>query len=353
MPLDANSNEQLPLVTVIMPIRNEASYIARSLDAVLAQDYPGDRMEILVVDGMSEDGTRDFVAQEIARQENQGDAPQNPPKARIALLDNPGRIVPTAFNLGLGRARGNIIVRVDGHCEIAPDYVRQIVHRLSQREASAVGGPMSTIGENRVARAISVAQSSCFGVGGVAFRTGRKEGCYVDTVAFGGYRREVFERLGGFDEELVRNQDDEFNLRLTRGGGKIWLDPAIRSVYYSRAGFHSLWRQYFQYGFYKVRVMQKHRTVPAWRHLVPAMLVSGLALSLFFAAVSQNFFWFFLVIAPYAVANFSASLWASRKDWRMLPLVSLAFLTLQVAYGSGFLNGLWHWRKYWRMVLEG
>jgi glycosyltransferase involved in cell wall biosynthesis len=342
-----------PFVTVIMPIRNEGNYIVRSLNSVLAQDYPGDRMEILVVDGRSDDGTRDLVTQEIAQQEAQGDAPHIFPKARIELLDNPGRIVPTAFNIGLGRARGEIIVRVDGHCEIAPNYVRQIVNRLSQLEASAVGGPMSTIGENRAARAISVAQSSWFGVGGVAFRTGRKEGCYVDTVAFGGYRREVFERLGGFDEELVRNQDDEFNLRLTQSGGKIWLDPAIRSVYYSRAGFRSLWRQYFQYGFYKVRVMQKHRTVPAWRHLVPAMFVSGLALSLFCAAVSQNFFWFVLVIAPYIVANFSASLLASRQDWRMLPLVSLAFLTLHVAYGSGFLNGLWHWRKYWRRVPEG
>jgi glycosyltransferase involved in cell wall biosynthesis len=319
--------DDLPsFVTIIMPIRNEAGYIQRSLGSVLTQDYPGDRMEILVVDGMSDDATRDLVAQEIARQEHQDDAPQNPPKAHIALLDNPGRIVPTALNIGLSRARGDIIVRVDGHCEIAPDYVRQIVHRLSQREASAVGGPMTTIGENRVARAISMAQSSWFGVGGVAFRTGRKEGCYVDTVAFGGYLREVFSRIGGFDEELVRNQDDEFNLRLTRSGGKIWLDPAIRSVYYSRAGFPSLWRQYFQYGFYKVRVMQKHRTVAAWRHLVPALFVSGLALSLFFAAVSQNFFWFALVIRHCQIPRNSTRR-SKGKLTRYLPRATIANLT--------------------------
>lgn len=329
------SEDRYPFVTVIMPIRNEAAYIARSLGAVLAQDYPPDRLEILVVDGMSEDGTRDLVADLQIRN----------PQFVIRLLDNPARIVPTALNIGLRHARGEVIVRVDGHCEIAPDYVRRCVEGLQETGADCVGGVCITVGETSTARAIALAQSSWFGVGGVAFRTGRSTPGYVDTVPFGAYRREVFHRIGGFDEELVRNQDDEFNFRLTQAGGKIWLDPSIRSVYYSRASLRGLWRQYFQYGLYKVRVMQKRKGIPSWRLLVPPAFVLGLLGSALLAMAIREPLWALAVAAPYVMANLGASLWTARRDPLALPLLPLAFATLHLAYGLGFLWGLWRWRK--------
>ena len=258
------------LVSIIMPIRNEAAFIRRSLGSVLRQDYPLDRMEVLVVDGMSEDGTGDIVSSVVSergmrvlnspiRRPDPGSLPNDSQEAfiNIRLLDNPEHIVPVALNIGLKHSRGEVIIRVDGHCEIPPDYVRVCVENLEKTGADCVGGPMVTVGETSMARAIAAVQSSFFGVGGVAFRTGSEYGGYVDTLAFGAYRREVFDRIGGFDEELVRNQDDEFNFRLTQAGGKIWLDPSIRSIYYSRASLKGLWRQYFQYGLYKVRLIQK------------------------------------------------------------------------------------------------
>jgi glycosyltransferase involved in cell wall biosynthesis len=343
-----------------MPIRNEVAFIERSLGAVLAQDYPADRLQILVVDGISGDGTRDIVRQ-IIEQRTQSLAQESssivhrpssplrrPPS--IVLLDNPREIVPTAMNIALREARGDVIIRVDGHCEIAPDYVRRCLDALERTGADCVGGPMVTVGETGMAEAVAQAQSSPFGVGGVAFRTGSEEGRYVDTLAFGAYRRELFDRIGGFDEELVRNQDDEFNFRLTQAGGKIWLDPSIRSVYYSRADLGGLWRQYFQYGLYKVRVIQKRGGVPSWRHLVPGSFVLALALGLLLSLLTGRFLWLLGVLGPYAAANLVASVWTARRKLRLLPYLPPAFATLHFAYGLGFLWGLWHWRYHWSQL---
>jgi succinoglycan biosynthesis protein ExoA len=325
---------ELPLVTVIMPIRNEARYIARSLGAVLAQDYPADRIEILVVDGMSNDGTRAFVEQTACNA-----------KKHVMILDNPSRIVPPALNIALHHSHGEIIIRVDGHCEIAPDYIYRCVAALHETGADCVGGPLVTVGETTVARAIALAQGSAFGVGGVAFRTERNKHCLVDTLAFGAYRREVFERIGDFDEELVRNQDDEFNFRLTQAGGQIWLDPSIHSVYYSRASLAKLWQQYFEYGFYKVRVIQKRRAVASWRHLVPGVFVLCLAASLLLALLTGKPRWAFGVAGPYALANGIASVMHYRNDSRLLPLLPLTFFVLHLSYGLGFIRGLMYWQR--------
>jgi succinoglycan biosynthesis protein ExoA len=327
-----------PFVSVIMPIRNEARYIGWSLRAVLAQDYPADRMELLIVDGMSDDGTRAAIRQVIGSEEQQQAG------WRITLYDNPSRAVPAALNIGLRHARGAVIIRVDGHCEIPPDYVRRSVEALYLVGADCAGGPIATVGETIVARGIALAQSSAFGVGGSAFRTGRRQAGYVDTLAFGAYRREVFDRIGGFDEELVRNQDDELNFRLIQSGGTIWLDPAIQSVYYSRASLRGLWRQYYQYGLYKVRVIQKRGGVAAWRHLVPAGFILCLLASLLLALVSGRRGWALAAAGPYGLANGVASIWAARRGWPALPLLPFAFLTMHVAYGLGFLAGLWRWR---------
>ena len=320
-----------------MPIRNEADYFERSLNGVLAQDYPSELMEVVVVDGMSDDGTRKIITDFQIRN----------PKSEIHILDNPGKIVPSGLNIGLRQAKGQIIIRVDGHCVIAADYMQHCVTVLEEIEADCVGGPMVTVGETWAARSIALAQSSSFGVGGVAFRTGPTKPGYVDTVAFGAYRREVFDRIGTFDEELVRNQDDEFNFRLIQAGGKIWLDPSIRSIYYSRANLRSLWKQYFEYGLYKLRVIQKRKAIPSWRHLVPATFVLALLVTFVLASLNGQALWALVIAGPYVAANLIASLRTARSDWNTLPLLPLAFLTLHLSYGIGFLWGLWKWRSKW------
>ena len=285
--------KQIISVSIIIPIRNEAQYIRRCLNSVLSQDYPSDRMEILVVDGMSDDGTREIVQQIIedrspdAKDEPGSGSIENEARPRVVLLDNPKRIVPSALNIGLSQAQGEVIMRIDGHCEIAPDYISRCLELLERTGADNVGGPLKTISDTLVGRAISLATSSAFGVGGVRFRCSTNPG-WVDTVFPGAFPRQVFERIGNFDEELVRNQDDEFNFRLRQSGGKIWLDPSIKISYYARSNFRGLWRQYLQYGFYKVRVIQKRGAVPSWRHLIPAAFVSGLTLTVLLGFITGN-----------------------------------------------------------------
>jgi len=319
-----------PLVTIILPIRNEAHYISRCLDAVTTQDYPREQIEILVVDGMSDDGTRAIVSEFCGRD------------ARVTLLDNPHGIVPTALNIGLARARGAIIVRVDGHTVIAGDYVSRCVEAFAASSADNVGGSMCATSDTDIGQAIVCATSSPFGVGNARFHYAKTPG-WVDTVYMGAYRCEVFERIGNFDEELVRNQDDEFNFRLIQAGGKIWLDPRIRSQYFSRATFRGLWKQYFEYGFWKVRVMQKHHRPASWRHLAPGALVLALAASVGAGLVFESPLPFLLFAGGYLGVVFIAALWTGARCWSSVARVWIAFLILHLGYGIGFWMGLVKW----------
>ncbi len=328
--LDAKRLPIPSLVTIILPVRNEARYIARCLDAVIAQDYPREQIEILVVDGMSGDGTRAVVTEFSGRD------------ARVTMLDNLRGTVSTALNIGLVHARGDIILRVDGHTVISSDYVRLCVEILSEVDVWCVGGAIETVGDTRTARAIAIAQSSPFGVGGAAFRYARNAR-YVDTLAFGAYRREVFERVGTFDEELVRNQDDEFNFRLIRAGGRIWLDPRIRSQYFSRATWRGLWKQYFDYGFWKVRVIQKHHRPASWRHLAPGALVFALAANVGASLAIGSSMPFALVAGVYLGAVLIAALWTSARRGASAAWVFIAFLILHIGYGAGFWVGMAKW----------
>lgn len=330
----ATDMNSLPFVTLVMPVRNEGGFITCSLGAVLAQDYPSDRMEVIVADGMSNDGTREAIRSLQTRYPS------------LQLIDNPGRIVPTGLNAALSQARGEIIVRVDGHCEIAPDYVSRCVEHLLRDGVDGVGGPIETIGENFCAQAIALAMSSSFGVGGSAFRTVKDRSMLVDTIAFPAYTRRAIEKAGLFDEELIRNQDDEYNYRLRELGGKLLLSPDIRSRYYSRGSLRSLWRQYFQYGYWKVRVMQKHPGRMQPRQFIPLLFVVALFGALLIAPFSVAGRWLLGSVAgAYLVANLMASVMTARKEkWRLLPLLPVTYATLHLAYGFGFLVGL---AKFW------
>jgi len=335
----------LPFVSVVMPVRNEEAYIEGSLSSVLAQDYPAERMEVIVADGQSTDRTREII-EELDRADSGG--------SRVRIVDNPRRIAPTALNIALREARGEIVVRVDGHCEIAPDYVRRCVEHLEAADLTGgrlagVGGPIETIGETFLAQAVAVVMSSHFGVGGSAFRTGRAEATFVDTVAFPAYPRAVLEKAGPYDEELVRNQDDEFNYRLRKAGGRLLLAPDVRSRYFSRATVKSLARQYFQYGFWKVRVLQKHPRQMSLRQFVPPAFVGALLVSLLLAfTLPAGAALLAAVGGAYLAANLMASvLTAAKAGWRFLPLLPLLFATLHLGYGSGFLLGLLRFVGRW------
>lgn len=329
-------------MSVVMPLRNEGEFAARSLRAVLGQDWPQERLEVLIVDGASDDDTLERM--DAVRREF--------PAACVTTLSNALRITPVSLNQAIRAAAGDVIVRVDGHCEIQPGYLRGCWEALRSTGADNVGGPCVTVGETATARAIATAQSSRFGVGGVAFRVGRGTPGPVDTVPFGAWPRRVFDEFGLFDEELVRNQDDEHNLRIIQGGGTVWYEPAIRSTYFSRATFKKLGRQYFEYGSYKVRVMQKRRGFASVRHLVPGGFVGAMVGSLAAALVTGRSRWMLFPSIPYAVACAVATRKASRHQAADPARVLLAFLVLHTAYGVGFWHGVWRWRAEFRHALS-
>lgn len=327
----------LPSISVIMPVRNEGAMIDVSLGSVIRQDYPADKVQVLVADGRSDDDTRDRIQR--LKQKFQD--------AQVQILDNAGLSASAGFNLGLKQATAELIVRVDGHCELPQGYLRRCARMIQERDAICVGGCVETIGQTVVARTIAKAQSSKFGVGGVSFRVGAAGARSVDTLAFGAYRRRAFEQYGGYDPELIRNQDDEFNFRLTQSGETIWMDPELVTKYFSRASFKKLWWQYFEYGLYKVRVIQKRRAIPSPRHLVPAVFVASVVSCAILGISVGNMVIALLPLLPYTLVNVLVSAHAARGNLRQFVLLPLAFAILHTAYGCGFIFGLWRWRKHW------
>lgn len=320
----------VPHVTLIVAMRNEQKHVARCVESLLAQDYPRDRLEVLFMDGRSTDDTRDIVSRLIA------DRPE------FALVDNPGKIQSLAWNLGIERARGDLIGIVSAHSELAPDYVTQAVETLERTRADLVGGPARAESETVVGEAIAMAMSTRFGVGGAEFRYAQQEN-EVDTVFMGVCHRALYERIGGFDPEMVRNQDDELSYRLLENGGRIVCNPRIRSVYRNRATLRSLWKQYFDYGRWKVRVMQKHPAQMRSRHFIPPAFVSTMALS---AAIPPVFAGFATVYGTATLA-ISASISLRKRRLDVLPYLPAAFAILHVGYGAGFLRGLLQFRERW------
>lgn len=331
------SSEESPFVSIILPVRNEGRYLRRTMESVLCQDYPLENMEILVAEGMSTDDTRAILVEFQAKGKN------------LLIFDNPGRIVPTGMNIAMLHARGEILIRVDGHCEIAPDFVQRCVFYLQNDLADGVGGPMDTVGETTSAMLIAIAMSTPFGVGNSAFRTISGKTMPVDTVPFPAYKRSVIEHAGGYDEELVRDQDDEYNYRLREMGYRILMAADIHSRYYSRSTLRSLWRQYFQYGYWKVRVLQKHPRQMRLRQFVPGFFVASLLLSIINAGLHANgWIMLGLLAGSYLLANLGASAYtAYRHGWKYFLGLPWVFAILHVSYGVGFLVGLVRFATRW------
>lgn len=320
-------------VSIILPCRNEASYIAACLDSILATRWPRQALEVLAVDGASDDGTRAVVA-EYARRH-----------PIVRLLDNPARVVPTGLNIGIRAATGDVIVRMDAHVIYPPEYVPRLVAALEESRADNVGACIVThpADDSPTARAIATALSHPFGVGNSWFRIGAGERRWVDTVPFGCYRRHVFSRIGMFDEDLVRNQDDEFNHRLIRHGGRILLVPDVVSHYYARGSFRQLARMYYQYGLFKPLAARKIGRIMTIRQLVPALLVlalAGLPLLAPFAPPAGSL-WQLAIASYLAAIGLCAVRQVRRIGWRSAARLMIAFPVLHLSYGTGFLRGLW------------
>ena len=321
------------LVSIVVPCRNERRCIAACLDSIMASDFPKDHLEVLVVDGMSDDGTRAIVSEIAAA---------NP---LIRLIDNAQRTTPCALNAGIRYARGDIIVRIDAHAAYPPDYVRTLLRWMEQTGADNVGGVLVTRpgGDGLVARAIAIATAHPFGVGNSWFRIGTDRPRWVNTVPFGCYRRATLDRIGRFDEDLVRNQDDELNSRLIRAGGRILLVPDVEITYFARPTLRQLSRMYYQYGVFKPLVIRKMGAILTARQLVPGAFVATLAAGAAIAPLHPAGAWALLAVAgSYAAANLAvtARVLRGKSKALFLPLVA-TFATMHLAYGLGFQRGVW------------
>ncbi len=318
-----------PLVSIVLPCRNEAGHIEACLESILAQDPPEGGLEIIAADGMSTDGTRVYL-EEMARQH-----------PHLRVLNNPGRIVSTGLNAAIRAARGEIIVRMDAHSTYAPDYVRQCLAVMEETGADNVGGPMRTRADTFREKAIRAVFHSAWAVGGARSHQPDYEG-YVDTVIYGCWKKSVFDRVGLFDEELVRNQDDEHNLRLARSGGKIYQSPRIRSRYRVRGSLTALFRQYMQYGYWKVLVIRKHQMPASFRHVVPGAFVGSLCLLAILGMFWTPAFWVAAALTLlYAVVVLGLSfLIAARTELVLFPLLPGVIWCFHFGYGYGFLRGL-------------
>jgi glycosyltransferase involved in cell wall biosynthesis len=325
-------------ISIIVACRNESRHIRALLDSILAQKMGSLTWEAIIADGISTDGTADIIAEYTDRHPN------------IRVLSNPGRIVSTGLNAAIRSSRGLLILRMDAHTRYASDYCVRCVEASAATHAGNVGGPARTSATGTKARAIAAAYHSRFSTGGARFHDPNYQG-WVDTVPYGCWRRETFDQIGMFDEELVRNQDDEFNLRLIRAGGRIWQDPSILSWYSPRAELSALFHQYFQYGFWKVAVIRKHKLPGSWRHLVPVVfvllniLLPLTVLSFAVAGSVEGSVWSarlcFAFGASYVAGNLCASVLAARKaGWRTFPYLPAAFAAFHFSYGFGFLAGL-------------
>jgi glycosyltransferase involved in cell wall biosynthesis len=330
-----------PLVSIVIPCRNEARFIEGVLRDIRAQSYPQEQLEVWVVDGRSDDGTREIVDN------------WSRTNAKVHLLDNPDRYAPYAMNRGIRASEGDIVLRMDAHASYPPDYVEKLVRGLLDTGADNVGGVWITRPrtDGRVAKAIAAVLSHPLGVGNALFRIGTDQPVEADTVPFGCYRREAFEKYGYYDERLHRNQDIELNKRIRARGGRILLLPGVHCTYYARDTYRALWKNNFQNGLWVVRTARLTGSMDSLslRHFVPLFFAIYLLALLAFALVGLFLawpLWFWVGAAtPFLLYFFATGIAALQiaareRSFLLLPISRIAFLTLHFSYGLGSLKGL-------------
>lgn len=324
----------MKFVSVICPILNEEKFIDKCVESIIAQYYPKDSLEVFFVDGMSTDKTREIV--------------QNYSKkySYIKLLDNNDKVVPHALNLGIKASNGEVIIRIDGHCVYPTDYISTLVMCLFELNADNVGAVWNTLPakNNSICRAIAIGSSHKFGVGDSKHKVGAKDIIETDTVPFGCYRREVFDKIGLFDEELIRNQDDEFNARLVRSGGKIFLIPDLVINYTARDSVAKMSKMYYQYGLFKPLVNLKIGVPATIRQFFPIAFLLGLTVGGLLSIFSNYFLIpYLLVICSYLLLSifFAVKGAVKVKDLKLTIFLPVVFFMIHISYGYGYLVGIY------------
>jgi len=318
-------------VSVVVPMRNEEPYIGVCLRSLLCQTYPSEGYEVIVVDGRSSDCSGEIVRDLQAQWPN------------LRLLDNPAGIVPTGMNIGIRSAQGEMLIRADAHNIYPPDYIQNCVKYLEETGAANVGGPWETVpaDDSFGARLVAAVLRNPFGVGNSQYRIGKKEG-FVDTVPFGAFRKEIFSRVGMFDEKLVRNQDNDLNARIRTAGGRIYLTPALTTQYYPAKRFRDLLGKTFRECRWHVFTLRRNRYGLGLRHLTPAAFVLFLVIT---GGLSFSRRWALMacvsVLAVYLIMAFGFALRAARTHGALVALaMPFSFLCFHIAYGLGALLGL-------------
>jgi len=318
-------------VSIVIPCRNEEKYIANCLDSILSSDYPQELIEVKIVDGMSDDNTREIIQEYSTKYDF------------IELLDNLQQKTPYAFNIGIKQSTSDFVIFMGARFELSKNYISYSINKLKEEQTlGCIGGAIHNSFENNTSETISKAMNSSFGVGAGNFRTNFDEEIYVDTVSCAVYRMSIFDELGLFDEQLTRNQDDDFNYRVTKAGYKILSSGKISYRYMVRASFSKLFRQYYQYGYWKVFVNKKHKTITTIRQLVPFMFVSYLILLLISAVAFPTYVYVTvlpLILYILLISYFSFKLSSSLNE--SINLVK-SFFILHFSYGLGYLEGIFN-----------
>lgn len=327
-----------PKVSVIVPCYNEQSTIRLLLEALCSQTFPREQMEVIVADGMSQDGTREVIA---AFQKEF-------PELEVRVVDNERRTIPAGLNCAIQASHGDLIVRMDAHSKPYPDYVEKCVQDHEAGRGENIGGvwEIQPGASTWSAQAIAAAAAHPLGVGDAMYRLA-PTAAEVDTVPFGSYRRSLIERIGGYNESLLTNEDYEFNARIRQSNGRVWLDPSIRSVYFARSTFAELIRQYWRYGYWKWRMLRNYPGTLRWRQALPPLFV----LSLVGLGVLSIFFQFAgWLLAGELILYFSILLLAGllvaikHRNVYLLPGLPMAIAAMHISWGSGFL---------WSMLTSG
>jgi glycosyltransferase involved in cell wall biosynthesis len=332
-PDDKTPSVSKPFFSVVLPIRNEAEFIEETIRGFLDNDYPADRFEVICVDGMSNDGTRELI-QRMAEQDS-----------RVRLVDNPKRITPVGMNLGITASQGEIVQIIGGHVTVDRCFISECARAFVKHpETWTVGGTMETVGTSYMGRAIAAAMSSPIGVGPKNSRVlGRPEGFY-DGVPFPACRRWVYDRIGMYDEQLVRHQDDEFLYRLRMAGGLQYLNPKVRSRYYSRPSLGKLARQYYQYGFWRIRTLQKHKRPARPRQIAPILFILCWIVLIAAGLLWRPALWALAGFAGLYVLGLAIGVKkAARTHGWAAAMLPVACALMHFGYGIGTLKGVWSW----------
>ncbi|TNH45207.1 glycosyltransferase family 2 protein [Photorhabdus luminescens] len=318
-------------ISVICPILNEEKYIKVCIESLLKQDYPTEQLEIIFIDGCSSDSTLKVIQSYTKKYEF------------IKLLYNPAKHVPAALNIGIKNSSGEYIARIDAHSSYPSNYLSKLYNLSKKLDADNIGGIVNTkpCNSTTIAHNIAYALSSRFGMGNSYFRIGINNIKKVDTVPFGFFKRTIFDKIGLFDEDLIRNQDDEFNNRIIKHGGNIYLSPDIIIDYYPRDSIKKICSMFYQYGLFKPLVNFKLKKITSFRQLIPPIFVLGLILGLILSFISSIFLYLYIgCIFIYFLLTLLVSIKAHLKNKKNYIFLPLIFLCIHLSYGSGYLIGI-------------